>query len=61
MVRLCFPAFESSLRGVHFIGLAAAHSFGPMLRFTYGAALAANRLARDFGRTLSAIAEAAGG
>jgi hypothetical protein len=43
--------FESSARGLHFIGLAAANSFGPMLRFTYGAAFAAKRLSRHFERS----------
>jgi hypothetical protein len=29
--------FESSLPGLYFLGLASANSFGPMMRFAYGA------------------------
>jgi hypothetical protein len=38
--------FESSVPGLHFIGPAAANSFGPMLRFMAGAGFAARRLSR---------------
>ncbi|MFI4891381.1 MAG: NAD(P)-binding domain-containing protein [Steroidobacterales bacterium] len=38
--------FESSVPGLFFIGVAAANSFGPMLRFAYGAKFAATRIAR---------------
>jgi len=37
--------FESSVSGLYFIGAAAAHSFGPLLRFAYGAKFTAERLA----------------
>jgi hypothetical protein len=37
--------FESSVRGLYFIGAAAAPSFGPLLRFAYGAKFAAKRVA----------------
>ena len=37
--------FESSVPGMFFTGLAAANSFGPMLRFAYGAGFTARRLA----------------
>jgi thioredoxin reductase len=37
--------FESSVRGLFFIGAAAANSFGPLLRFAYGARFAAKRVA----------------
>lgn len=37
--------FESSVRGLYFIGAAAANSFGPLLRFAYGAKFAAQRVA----------------
>jgi thioredoxin reductase len=37
--------FESSMPGLYFVGTAAANSFGPMLRFVYGADFAARRLA----------------
>ncbi len=38
--------FESSIPGLYFVGTAAASSFGPVLRFTYGARFAARRLSR---------------
>jgi cation diffusion facilitator CzcD-associated flavoprotein CzcO len=38
--------FESSVSGLHFIGPAAANSFGPMLRFAAGAGFASRRLSR---------------
>ena len=37
--------FESSLPGLFFIGVTAANSFGPLLRFAFGAGFAARRLA----------------
>jgi pyruvate/2-oxoglutarate dehydrogenase complex dihydrolipoamide dehydrogenase (E3) component len=37
--------FESSVSGLYFIGAAAANSFGPLLRFAYGANFAAKRAA----------------
>jgi hypothetical protein len=36
--------FESSVSGLYFVGLAAANSFGPVMRFAYGAGFAARRL-----------------
>ncbi len=36
--------FESSIPGLFFVGTAAANSFGPMMRFAYGANFAAKRL-----------------
>jgi thioredoxin reductase len=36
--------FESSVPGLFFVGLSAANSFGPLLRFAYGARFAAGRL-----------------
>jgi cation diffusion facilitator CzcD-associated flavoprotein CzcO len=38
--------FETSVPGLYVIGAAAANSFGPMLRFAYGAGFAAKRLSR---------------
>src|SRR6202167_843264 len=38
--------FESSIPGLYFIGAAAANSFGPLLRFAYGARYAAERVSR---------------
>ena len=37
--------FESSVPGLYFVGAAAANSFGPLLRFAYGARFAAERVA----------------
>ena len=37
--------FESSIPGLFFIGAAAANSFGPLLRFAFGARFAARRVA----------------
>jgi thioredoxin reductase len=37
--------FESSVSGLYFVGVAAANSFGPLLRFAYGANYAAKRVA----------------
>ncbi len=36
--------FESSVTGLYFVGLAAANTFGPMLRFAFGADWTAKRL-----------------
>ncbi len=36
--------FESSVPGLYFVGLAAANSFGPMLRFAFGADYTARHL-----------------
>lgn len=38
--------FESSVRGLYFVGLAAANSFGPMMRFAFGAEYTSRHLAR---------------
>jgi hypothetical protein len=43
--------FESSVAGLHFIGLAAAVSFGPLLRFALGAEFCARRLSRHLARS----------
>jgi thioredoxin reductase len=42
--------FESSVPGLYFVGIAAANSFGPLLRFGYGSKFAAKRLARRLTR-----------
>ena len=39
-------AFESSVPGLHFVGLSAANTFGPLLRFAYGADFTARHVAR---------------
>jgi hypothetical protein len=38
--------FESSVPGLYFVGTASANSFGPMMRFAYGAAYTSRRLSR---------------
>jgi cation diffusion facilitator CzcD-associated flavoprotein CzcO len=37
--------FESSIAGLYFVGPAAANSFGPVMRFAFGAGFTARRLA----------------
>ena len=49
--------FESSVPGLYFIGPAAAASFGPMMRFTFGARYAARRLTRALVRSQLASAK----
>jgi thioredoxin reductase len=36
--------FESTMPGLYFVGLAAANSFGPVMRFAFGAGFAARRV-----------------
>ena len=49
--------FETTnLRGLYVIGPASAHSFGPVMRFIYGAKHAAPRVAWHIGNSLSASA-----
>jgi len=38
--------FESSVPGLYFVGVAAANSFGPVMRFAFGAGFAARNLTR---------------
>jgi thioredoxin reductase len=45
--------FESSVPGIYFAGLAAANSFGPVMRFAFGAGFAARRLAASLLKNLS--------
>jgi thioredoxin reductase len=42
------PDFESSAPGLHFAGVAAANTFGPVMRFLLGARYASRRLTRHF-------------
>jgi thioredoxin reductase len=39
-------SFESSVPGLHFVGMAAANSFGPVMRFVCGTGFAARRVSR---------------
>ena len=43
--------FESSLPGVYFAGIAAAVTFGPLMRFMYGDAFAAGRISSHLARS----------
>ncbi|HTW68321.1 MAG TPA: NAD-binding protein, partial [Acetobacteraceae bacterium] len=43
--------FETSVPGLFVVGTAAANSFGPLLRFAYGAGFASRRLTRFLHRT----------
>ncbi len=46
-------AFESSIPGLFFIGVAAANSFGPVMRFAFGAGFAARRVTQYVTKSLS--------
>jgi thioredoxin reductase len=46
-------SFESSVPGMYFVGIAAANSFGPVMRFAYGAGFAARRLTETMATALS--------
>jgi hypothetical protein len=41
------PGLESSVRGLHFVGAAAARSFGPIMRFVAGGAYAARAVTQN--------------
>lgn len=45
--------FESTVPNLYFVGITAANTFGPLLRFAYGAGFAAPRLSRHLARTVS--------
>jgi len=53
--------FESAVPGLYFIGLTAAASFGPLMRFTFGARYAARRLTRALIRAQHASAKSFAG
>jgi len=46
-------SFESSMPGLYFVGVAAANSFGPVMRFAFGAGFAARTLTRTMVKSLS--------
>jgi thioredoxin reductase len=52
-----FPAvsayFESSVPNLYFVGLTSASSFGPMMRFMFGAGFTARRLSRHLGEVVA--------
>jgi hypothetical protein len=39
--------------GIYFVGLAAANSFGPVMRFAFGAGFAARRLTETVAKALA--------
>ena len=43
--------FESSVPGLYFVGTSAANTFGPVLRFAYGAGFTAPRIAQHLARS----------
>jgi len=47
------PDFQSSVAGLYFVGPASANSFGPAMRFIFGAEFAARRIAAHFGKSVS--------
>lgn len=46
-------SFESSVPGLYFVGVAAANSFGPVMRFAFGAGFAARKLTQSMAKSLS--------
>jgi hypothetical protein len=46
-------SFESSMPGLFFAGVAAANSFGPVMRFAFGAGFAARTLTRALAKSLA--------
>ena len=50
---LLSSTFESSIPGLYFVGIAAANSFGPVMRFAFGAGYAAQTLTRTMMKSLS--------
>lgn len=45
--------FESSMPGLYFAGVAAANSFGPVMRFAFGAGFAARTLTRALSKSVA--------
>jgi thioredoxin reductase len=45
--------FESSVPGIYLAGLAAANSFGPVMRFAFGAGFAARRITETMVKALA--------
>jgi len=44
-------SFESSVPGLYFVGTASANSFGPLMRFAFGAGFAARRVTKHLARS----------
>ena len=49
------PHFESSVPGLYFVGAAAVHSFGPVMRFAAGAKFASRRIASHLAATAGKV------
>jgi thioredoxin reductase len=47
--------FESSVPNLYFVGVTAANTFGPLLRFAFGAGFAAPRISRHLSRSASYV------
>jgi thioredoxin reductase len=47
------PTCESSMPGLYFVGIAAANSFGPVMRFAFGADFAARTVTRALVKSVS--------
>jgi hypothetical protein len=45
--------YESSMPGLYFVGVSAANSFGPVMRFAFGADFAARTVTRSLVKSLS--------
>jgi cation diffusion facilitator CzcD-associated flavoprotein CzcO len=45
--------FESSVRGLYFVGIAATNSFGPVMRFAFGSAFAARRVTSAIAKSIA--------
>lgn len=45
--------FESSVPGLYFVGTSAANTFGPLMRFAYGAGFTARRLSKHLAKLSS--------
>jgi thioredoxin reductase len=47
--------FESSIAGLYFVGASSANTFGPLVRFAYGAQFTARRLSRHLSQAKSSV------
>jgi cation diffusion facilitator CzcD-associated flavoprotein CzcO len=50
--------FESSVPGLYFVGVSAASSFGPLMRFAFGADFTARRITKCLKKTLDRVGAA---
>jgi hypothetical protein len=47
--------FESSIPGLYFVGLTASYTFGPLLRFAFGARFVSRRISRHLAKSTSSV------